>query len=1091
MDVRQAVRQALEATRPARTVEAVEDVDGDDEPIGELQVAEYVIFLLAIDTYIRYVEEATSQEDPLDEVIAKGLRLLRNADSELESIRGFIQEHLATETHKRMLLKYLQVKATNPQGVGRRALGLRTLLSRGGAATMRGVFQSNRALKQVREAMTAAQMDNADAALDLFAKLTFRNMRLAGWIELAAKTAVSGQLPANVVEAGSKEAQDQKGKLLEQNIDQMASSGADASKQAQEAQTQQLLKVQDEATAAARQSMDRAGELDEPLTKSQVVGIAVAAAAAATSDPSNSQNIPEPLRGLDDEQRAAALTDGRVGVFAGAGAGKSTTLVARVAYLVRDRRVNPSRIMVTSFNTQAATELKEKIGRAAGGDALQQMSVGTMHSLFRRFITEFGTPVEKAALGAGFVEGGNNVAYAVQKIWEDCFGKTEPPPKLKNAVMSKAKWSGNDISPAMAAEQATSSEEAAQARWYEIYEGLKGTSGKGWKPPCPSKAYESFMAKHGSKAERLGDFTDMLKIFRDILKRNPAVQSKVQGMFDHIIVDEAQDRNTLMADIIDMISGHITDGEDGKSCWIVGDDKQAINSFQGAKASLFKELFQKEGWKTRVIRTNYRCEPEIVDAANQLISNNDGNVPIPQVSAPGRKRGVGSVHVRVADDEVDGALTAIEEIKQNQVLGESYTDHAVLCRTNKELHAYETSCIIRGVPYARRGASSFLGSPETKAVLGYVQLVTGSDFEKMQQALGQTINNPNRFFLSDPKKAPEAVEQALSTYARTVGETIKSINPIEALQDITFVRLLAGALARLTRTGKGFKFEEKIQDLALALGEIKARSSDPEYSTKALFDDILGLEGVTVEAGVFKEQTFRASLQANLRNAIGDEEPVDEDEEEDETKGLGNVAFLYKLAQVDPTDEDDAITPPTTPQGFAAKMARYTSKMRDLRTDVDKWNKEQSALPPEKRQKPPGVFLGTVHSTKGAQWKTTFVQMPKGKFPMEFKPKPGEPPPDPVKEAERWEDERRLAYVALTRAAKNLRVICPKEVGGKAAGVSSFVMEAGLAVGENVPKQEPTTPEPPPPLKEASSDPSVMEQMDLYGEHPWETSNAS
>lgn len=1030
---------------------ASDDLDEDGEPIGEIQVSEYIIFLLAVDTYIRYLEEATSKEDPLDEVVARGLRLLRNADSELDAISSFMQGHLASETHKRMLMKYLQVKATSPQGVGRRALGLRTILSRGGAATMRGVFQSNKALKQVREAMSASQMDNADAALDLFAKLTFRNMRLRGWIELAASTATSGQLPANVVEAGAKEAQDQKSKLLEENIQQMAASGGDASKKAQEAQTTQLLKVQDDATAAARQSMDQAGELDEPMTKSQVVGIAVAAAAAATSDPSNPQNVPEALRGLDDEQRAAALTDGRVGVFAGAGAGKSSTLVSRVAYLVRDRRVNPSRIMVTSFNTQAATELKEKIGRAAGGDALQQMSVGTMHSLFRRFITEFGTPVEKAALGAGFVEGGNTVAYAVQKIWEDCFGKKEPPPKLKSAVMSKSRWSGNDISPEMAAEQATTSEEVAHAKWYEIYEGLKGTNGKGWKPPCPSKAYESFMGRHGAKAERLGDFTDMLKIFRDILKRNPAVKAKVQGMFDHIIVDEAQDRNTLMAEIIDMISGHITDGSDGKSCWIVGDDKQAINSFQGAKASLFKDLFQKEGWKTRVIRTNYRCEPEIVDAANRLISNNEGNVPIPQVSAPDRKRGMGSIYVRVAADEVDGALMTVEEIKQNQVLGEAYTDHAVLCRTNKEIHSFETACIIRGVPYARRGAGSFLGSPETKAVLGYVQLVTGSDFEKMQQALGQAINNPNRFFLSDPKKAPEAVEQAISSYARAIGANIKNINPIEALQDTTFVRLLAGSLARLTRTGKGFKFEEKIHDLALTLGEIKAKSGDPDYATKDLFDDILGLEGVTVEGGVFKEQTFRESLQANLRNAMGgEEEPVDEDEDEGDTKGLGNVSFLYKLAEVDPTDEDDAFTPPTTPQGFANKISRYASKMRDLRTDTDKWNKDQSALPPEKRQKPPGVFLGTVHSTKGSQWKTTFVQMPKGKFPMEFKPKPGEPPPDPEKENERLEDERRLAYVALTRAAKNLRVICPQVVGGKPAGVSFFVSEAGLSAGENV-----------------------------------------
>lgn len=1054
MDAREAVQRALAATKPVEAARPVTATEPDDEALGEVQVAEYVIFLLALDTYVRYVEEATQVEDPTDGVIEKGIRLLRIADSELESLQTFLGGHLPSDAHKRMLAKAVSLRATNSAGVGRRALMMRTLLSRGGSATMKAVFETQRVLKQVREAISASMLDDADAALDLFAKMLIRNARLRDWIDLAAETAGSGTLPANVVEAGATGAQDQKQELLTQNIQQLAASGADESKQAQDAQSEKLVAVQEEASAAARKALEQSGEPDEPLTKSEVVGVAVAAAAAAVSDPSNPQNVPEPLRGLDNEQRAAALTDGKVGVFAGAGSGKSTTLVARVAYLVKDRRVNPSRILVTSFNVKAASELKEKIGRSAGAEALQQMSVGTMHGLFRKFIMEFGTAAEKSSMGPGFVEAGNAIAYSVQRIWEECYGKERPVPKLKSAVMHKSKWSGNDVSPAQAQAEADTMEEADAALWYSIYEGLKGTQGN-FKPPCPSKAYESFMAKYRSRSDRLGDFTDMLKIFRDILQRNPAVRKKVQSMFDHIIVDEAQDRNTLMAQIIDMMSEHIGDGSDGKSVWIVGDDKQAINSFQGAKAVLFKDLFEKEGWKTRVIRTNYRCEPEIVECANKLIAHNDGNVPIPQMPAPDRKPGNGSVQVHVPSDEVDAALLAVQEIKQNNVLGGDYTDHAVLCRTNKELHAYETACIIRGVPYARRGASSFLGSPETKAVLGYVQLVTGNDFKKGQAALGSVINNPNRFFLSDPKKAPEAVENAFSQYARILQTDVASIDPMKAMKDPTFTRVLAEQLAKLTRTGKGFKFNDKVEDLGYALEEIRARTNTEEYTTKDLFDEILSLEGVTIDNGNFVPQTFRESLKVSLRDQMGDEDAAAAEEEMDEddaTKGLGNVSFLYQLAKADPTDEDDAITPPTTPHGFAAKMGRYASKMRDLRTDIDKWIKDQAALPPEQRRPPPGVYIGTVHSVKGAQWKTTFVQMPKDKFPIMFKPKPGDPPPDPVKEKERIEDERRLGYVALTRAAKNLRVLCPKAVGGKPAGVSPFVDEAALNLGENVQK---------------------------------------
>jgi superfamily I DNA/RNA helicase len=1058
MELRQAVREAIKTHKPLTATEV------EEESIGELIVAEYIVFLLALETYIRYLEETTGKEDASDEVVERGIRLLRGADAQLDSIRGFLDSQLPSATHKKMLAKYLAIRATSPAGIGRRAIGLRTLLSRGGASTMRAIFESNRAIRSVREALSASMVDDADAALDLFVKITFRNTRLHAWIKLAADTAVSDPMPANVVEAGTKEAQDQKPNLLAHGIEQLAASGADESKKAQEAQTEKILQVQAEATAAARQAMEQAGEPDEPLTKSEVVGVAVAAATASMSDPSNPQNVPVSLRSLDDEQRAASLTDGRVAVFAGAGSGKSTTLVARVGYLVRERRVNPSRILVTSFNTKAADELKTKIGKAAGPDALQQMSVGTMHSLFRRFITEFGTTDERGAMAAGFVGSGEsnnrgsvNVARDVQKIWEECYGKTRPVPKLKTVLLNKAKWSGNNLSPDQAAAEAETKDEVDSALWYSIYEGLKGTQGA-WRPPCPSKAYERFMATR--KAARLGDFTDMLKIFRDVLHRNPAVRKKVQGMFDHIIVDEAQDRNTLMADIIDMMSEHITDGSDGKSAWIVGDDKQAINAFQGAKAALFKDLYEKEGWKTRVIRTNYRCEPEIVDAANKLIAHNEGNVPIPQVAAPDRRRGVGSVQVKSPEDEADAALMAVQEVKQNHILGEDYTDHAVLCRTNKELHSYETACIIRGVPYARRGSGSFFGSPETKAVLGYVQLVTGTDFSKAQQALGQVINNPNRFFLSDPKKAPEAVENAISQYARIQGTEAKAIDPMKALKDRTFVRVLADALSKLTRSGKGFRFEEKIEDLGYSLDDMKARAKDEKYTTKDLFDDILGLQGVTNANGNFVPQTFRESLTQYLRDATDQEGGVEEEDDDDDTKGLGNVSFLYQLAKVDPTDEDDANTPPTSPHGFAAKMARYAGKMRDLRTDTDKWMREQLALPPEQRKPPPGVFLGTVHSTKGAQWRTTFVQMPRGKFPMEIRPRPGEEPPPPEKEKEHLEDERRLAYVALTRAAKNLRVLCPKQVGGKHGGVSPFVDEAELNLGENVPGANGTVPAP-------------------------------
>jgi superfamily I DNA/RNA helicase len=1057
--------QIRKAVQVALSRNVVAQVDPDDEAIGDLQVAEYVVFLLSLDTYMRYVEEATNEE-PQDEVTMRGVRLLRISDAMIsEGLQKVLNESLPTEVHKKMLARAMAIRAINPTNAGRRALMLRTILSRGGPGTQRAVFQTNRALKEIREAIAASMMDDADAALDKFAAIQMRNTRLKTWIDLAAKTAVQREIPKNAVDAGSKEAVDQASVLLNQQVQSAGARGAEEVEVAQTTQSDVLSQVEQDATNAARKALETSGEPDRPPSKSEVVGIAVAAAAAALGDPSKPQNVPDPLRKLDDEQRAAALTDGRVLVAAGAGSGKSTTLVARVEYLVKERRVFPSRILVTSFNTKAANELKQKIGSATSGETLQQMSVGTMHSLFRKFIGEYGTPQERSAMGlgqdrGGFVQGGGAVARAVQRIWSECFPPDTPQekkvPKLKNVLMAKSKWSGNNVTPAEAMQNALSpmggGGDPDSALWYEMYEGLKGAI-PGWKPPCrTSKGYESFMGRWRPNNQRLGDFDDMLIIFRSILKREPMVRKTLQGMFDHILVDECQDLNQCQNDIVEMMSEHIKDGSDGKSVWMVGDPNQSIYTFRGARPDIFLGRAQKEDWKVRTIRTNYRCQPEIVDAANKLISHNEGRLQMEAVPSSAKSRGVGSIRVFNPGDEAEAALDAVEEIKSNIEAGGDVADNAILTRTNKEQHAFETACIIRGVPYARKGASSFLGSPETKAFLSYVQLATGDDFSKMQQALGEVINKPNRFFIA-PDAGVTAVQDAISAYARRNGQDVKVVNPLVALGDPFFQSVLA---EKLTKQRAGFKFNkaiEKLEEIGGSISEMQANSANPEFTTKDLFDSILGMTGLVAVTDPisgkanYVEQTFRDSLKADLRDAVG--EDADEDDEDD-TEGLGNISFLFELTKKDPTDPGDLLTDPNTPTGFKAKMERYGQRARELRIDITKWDKDQAALPPEQRKAPPGVYLGTVHSVKGAQWKNCYVSMPKGKFPFEPPVKPGQPPPPP--NPEEMESERRLGYVALTRAAMNLTVICPKSVGGKAAGISRFVDEAGLHTGENVPK---------------------------------------
>ncbi len=1050
---------------PLPAVLAADDgVEGVDPELLEIQVADYVTFLLALDVYMGWLYETTGSISATDDTLQQGLQLLRVAERQnLGAIKTFIQEHLASRASVALLEAACRPPPT-PSGASVRALKIRTVLSKGGTATTKAVFGTSiKARREVQEAIEASMIDDPDQALNKFSALVLRNKRLEKWIDRASEVVVPGTATISPVQEATKGATDATTRLLTDRVQEEGNLGTDRSVASRNEQAQTLAAVETAATESAKKAMASADQEDKPITRSEAIGVATAAATAVASDPNNLQNVPACLRSLDPEQRAAALTDGKVLVTAGAGAGKSTTLVARVEYLVKVRGINPSKIFVTSFNTEAANELKHKIGKAVGKDAFDQMSVGTTHSLFKKIISDYGTPAQRIAVGAGgpgqpngMIGNGVAVASAVNRAWQQCFAGTPnaTPPKAKMAMRFKSLWAGNNVTPAMAQAQATEPEEAQCAVWYEWYEGFKGSI-PGWRPPCSKtpKDWEVFNAKKRPGGIRLGDFDDMLGIARDILVARPDVRKKIQGVYDHIMVDECQDLNEVQDDIVQAISEHIVEGN-GKSLWMVGDDKQSIYAFRGARPDIFTGRDGAPGWKTRMIKTNYRCQPEIVEAANKLIAHNIGQIPMEARPNPDKARGVASIVVQTPVDDADAALTVVEGIKSEIALGgASVSDYAVLTRTNREQHAYETACIIRGIPYARKGTSSFLGSPETKTFLSYVQLITGDDGKKMQEAFKEVINKPNRFFVA-PDVGAAAVEAALAQYASLNDIDRKVLNPMAAFGQRSFRQDLA---RRLTGVDRGFKYDktvEALDDMFNNLSVLRSASKAGELNTKQVFDEILNLRGKT---GVtdprtgdtkFIEQSFRESLQQASRDAMGDDEDVDD--EEDSTKGLGNISFLYQLAQPDPTDPDDMATTPMTPLGFKAKMERMAGRMRDLRIDLDKWKKEQEALPPEERKAPPGVYLGTIHSTKGAQWKNVYVQMPKGKFPFQPPVRPGQEPQDPAVAEAEMETERRLAYVAVTRPKMNLTIVCPAQIGGKAAGVSPFVFEAGLIPGENV-----------------------------------------
>ncbi len=1049
-------------------VQAAEPQEDLDLDVGEIQVAEYVVYLLALDTYMRYIEENLGPEQQ-DELTAKGLRLLRSADNiHLSTVGTFMMENLPTQAQKNMLTKALALRP-NAAGAGKRALLIRTLLSRGGAGTMRAVFKLNKTLQAIRLAISASMVEDADAALDKLAIIPISNVKIRDWIDEAAKLAGPGYSPTPTQTATLTTSSDDTKKLLEVRIKAEGTSAT--SEEANKAMAEQSLltsKVETEATQEAAKSIAARGEQDAPPTRSEVAGIIQAQVNSALTDPADSRNVPPSLRTLDPEQRTAALTDGRVLVAAGAGSGKTTTLVSRIKYLVEERKVHPSKIFACSFNKSAAGGIKGKVAKTVGDIPANQMKIETMHSAFLGLGREFGNPVEKTALARENLVKEEVVCRTIDKLWPVCYAQgknlAEAPP-AKKMMRYKSRWAGFGIGPAEAkrlASEKGDKEMVQAALYYEWYEGLKGAL-PGWKAPCTTKDLTAFYAKYRKQNQRIADFDEMLSIPLAILRRDPKAREALQKKYDHVMVDEAQDLNPVQAEIIEIMAEKVDEAK-GQSLWVIGDASQSIYAFRGADVEMFSGLNGKEGWKTRLIKTNYRCAPKIVKAANALIAHNESGMMIEQRPAPGKDEDSGSIVVNTVDDNTDAAIQFASLIKQKMTLEDAAPAHfAVLARTNAELHAFETACLVRGIPYARRGATGLISAPESKALLSYVQMVTGDNYAKMMFALPEVLKKPNRFFVGHDL-IDNALPQAVAQYARKIGQDSKSLNPLNLLTNSYFCDILAEKLKPGASPWQLNKTVEQLVDLGQELLRMKANVEDPSYKTLDLFHDILNVKGMEARSKAdgstaYEPMTFADSLRANIRASMS-EEDVEEaavaegSEGEGETanplKGLGSISFLFELIRPDPTEPDvDA----STPMGFKHKMERIGKRYKDLRTDIDEWNKTQADVPADKKSPPPGVYLSTVHSVKGAEWPNVTVLMPGGGgFPMiRAYDKATEEKRDPTPEeheqaAKELEAERRLAYVALTRAAENLTVVCPlKNASGRKAGVSEFVGEAGLS----------------------------------------------
>ena len=408
---------------------------------------------------------------------------------------------------------------------------------------------------------------------------------------------------------------------------------------------------------------------------------------------------------LNDEQRKAVLSeDGPLLILAGAGSGKTSVLTTKVAYLIKEKGVNPKNIVAITFTNKAAKEMKERIIKLVGRDGYN-IQISTFHSFGLRIIKE---NYERLGYDKNFtIIDSDDSLTIIKKIMKDMnIDTTRCNPKfIKNQISS---CKNEMVTPDKY--QKLVNDEVSDIT-YKVY-----------------KKYQETLIRNNSL-----DFDDLLVKPIELFTKHPDVLQNYQELFKYIFIDEYQDTNEVQYIFSKMLSSKY------KNICVVGDDAQSIYSFRGAN---FRNIlnFEKDYKDAKVIllEQNYRSTKTILNAANSVIKNNiqkkDKNLWTDNETGEKIK------YVR-AVDEKDEASFVTREIKSLKEQGISLDDIAVLYRTNAQSRTIEEGFLNSNIPYRIVGAFAFYSRKEIKDLLAYLKLIYNP---KDDVSLMRIINYPKR-----------------------------------------------------------------------------------------------------------------------------------------------------------------------------------------------------------------------------------------------------------------------------------------------------------------------------------------------------------
>jgi DNA helicase-2/ATP-dependent DNA helicase PcrA len=481
------------------------------------------------------------------------------------------------------------------------------------------------------------------------------------------------------------------------------------------------------------------------------------------------------LEGLNPAQREAVLhVDGPLLVLAGAGSGKTRVLTTRIARLIDQHGVDPSRILSVTFTNKAAGEMKERIARLLGR-APSGMWVGTFHAIGARMLRAAPHLVGRTA--AFTIYDQDDTQSVIKRLLErNRLDTKQFTPRGVHGAISDAK--NALVTPDEYANLAMDPFSRAVAVVYrDLGEALRVANAV--------------------------DFDDLLVLPVRLLAENPPELEKYRRKFKYVLVDEYQDTNRAQYQFIKLLAGG-----HGNVC-VVGDDDQSIYGWRGADIRNILD-FNKDFPEAHVVRLeeNYRSTPEVLDLANVVISANKGRMG--KTLRPTHRSGERVTAARCLDER-DEADFIVEELIARRAQSSRLTlrDFAILYRTNAQSRAIEEALRKRALPYRIVGAVRFYDRREIRDLMSYLKLVANpADDEAFRRAIAV------------PKRGlGEATIEQLSAAAREAGIPMlaAAVRPdlIAALRPAARTALgeFAALIARFRESAREAAVDELLRDI--------------------------------------------------------------------------------------------------------------------------------------------------------------------------------------------------------------------------------------------------------------------------------------